>query len=263
VVANCIGPFGRHSLPIAESAVRNGLPYVDPTGEPDYCLTLIHRFADAPTPLIPAVGLSSLLADLAAAVSLREHGPAQTLAFAYRLRGLRPSSGTVRSALDILGEGAVVIRDGVPRRARPGGPAVRFAVPDPLVISRYHPARSIDAYLVTPMPRVTGALLRTTARGCRSPRVRSALEVGLGLLPATMNDQRGRYSVTAFAEGHGTTARCTDVYGLTAAALVRVAVALSSTDLRGVRAPSEALGDPRAAARDLDVQISPGERPSP
>lgn len=185
------------------------------------------------------------------------------MALAYRLRGLRPSGGTARSTLDILGEGAIVIRDGVPHRALPGGPAVRFAVPDPLVISRYHPARSIDAYLVTPLPRVTGAVLRASARACGSRQVRTALDAALRRFPASNVEHPGQYSVTAITEGHRITATCTDVYGLTAAGIVQVAIALTTTGVSGVRAASEVLGDPRTAAGELGIRIGAPEGLSP
>jgi short subunit dehydrogenase-like uncharacterized protein len=78
VLINTVGPFTSLGLPVVEAAVRNGVAYVDSTGEPGFMAEVYRRFGDAPVPLVPACGFDYIPGDLAAAVAARDLGGAVT-----------------------------------------------------------------------------------------------------------------------------------------------------------------------------------------
>jgi short subunit dehydrogenase-like uncharacterized protein len=291
VVVSCVGPFTRFGFPMAEAAVRAGVHYVDTSGEPVFCLRLVDGLDAAArrrgVAVVPAVGGSAVPGDVAAACALGgapEGGDALTLA--YRIRGMRPSRGTLLSEIEIVAGGAVVVDSGVLRRVPAGGPprllpggwGTRMPVPDPVVVSRYCPLPSIEAFLVTPAARVVGRAMRCSERLAGWALLRAALRRLAALLPETGDGRaHGTFSVAATVWGpwgaHTAAAGASDVYGFTARAAALVAGRLAADHDGaavaggGVRAASQvltgagdgAVPDPAAlagAAGDLGLTLS-------
>lgn len=286
-VASCVGPFTRFGFPLAEAAVRNRVHYVDTNGEPRFCLRLL-RELDGPArqagvALAPAVG-GSVAGDFAAAHALGagDLTGARAVTLAYRIRGMRPSSGTLRSEIEITADGAVIVAGGAlvevpaggPVRLLPNGPGVRFPIPDPVLVSRYCPLPSIEAYFVAPLPGVVGRVMRAAERVASRPAVRARLRHLAARLPETDDGcPHGVFSIAGTVWGpwgaRTTTATASDIYGFTARSVVRLAGALASGHPApvgdgGVRAPSQIVDDVEKAAVELGIRLehrvtAPGE----
>lgn len=269
VAVNCVGPFGRFGFPVAEAAVRKGVHYVDTSGEPVFALCLVERLdspaREARVALVPAVGSSALPGDVAAALAVADAPAGATaLTLAYRIRGMRPSRGTVLSEIEITAGGAVVVSDGALHRVASGGPSrllpaglgTRMPVPDPVVVSRYCDIPSIEAYLVAPVAGLLGRAMRGGERLLCRPDVRAALRRAAARLPETDDGRpHGEFSVQATVWGRGgahtITASAVDVYGFTARAVAHVAATLAGgggAASGGVRAATQVLADAADAA---------------
>ena len=264
VAVNCIGPFSRFGFPVAEAAVRCGVHYVDTGGEPVFALRLLERL-DRPARaagvvLVPAVGSSALMGDVAAALAVAgapAGGTAITLV--YRIGGMRPSRGTLLSEIEITAGGAVVVEGGELRqvpaggspRLLPAGWGSRMPVPDPVLLSRYCGLASIEAYLVTPAAGLVGRAVRGGERLLARPDLRAALRRAANRLPETDDGRpHGRFSVQATVWGpwgaRSTTAAAADVYGFTARAAAHVAATLAGgggVAAGGLRAATQVLAD--------------------
>lgn len=284
VALSCVGPFARVGLPVAEAAVRAGVHYVDVAGEPRFCLALVDRLDDAArargVTLVTAAAASSMPADLAAASGLArvDLTGARELTLAYRVRGMRPSAGSLRSVLEIMADGAVIVRDGQLEvvaaggkvRRLPAGPGVRFAVPDPVVVSRHCTLPAIEAFFVTPGAAVVGPSLHASEWVLARPALRNRVRRIADKMP-NLDDghPHGTFAVEATVWGrwgaHSVTATTHDVYGFTARAMTLVAAHLAHREGDGgVRAPSQVVDDVEKAAVDLGLELEhrqfrPGE----
>ena len=285
VVANCVGPATLTGRPVAEAAVRAGAHYLDTTGEPVFCLSLVEHLdgpaRDRGVALVTAAGGSAVPGDLAAACALADARPmGSALTLAYRISGMRPSRGTLLSEIEITAGGAVIVEDGVLRRVPAGGPprllpsgcGVRLAVPDPVVVSRHCGLPSIEAFLVAPAARVVGRALRGAERALGRPELRRSLRRLAARLPETDDGRpHGHFAIDATVWGRfgavTTTARTSDVYGFTARAVVYLAARLADgrgVGGGGVRAPSQVVDDVEKAALELGITLehrttAPGE----
>ncbi len=110
-VINCAGPFAETALPVAEAAIRAGVPYVDVAAELEANLDTLALAAD--TAVVPAMAFFGGLADLLATAAMGDWTTADEVHVAYGLSGWRPTAGT-------LAAGRV-------SRERRGGKRIRFA----------------------------------------------------------------------------------------------------------------------------------------
>ncbi|MEV6445588.1 saccharopine dehydrogenase NADP-binding domain-containing protein [Amycolatopsis sp. NPDC051716] len=110
-VINCAGPFAETALPVAEAAIRAGVPYVDVAAELEANLDTLALTAD--TAVVPAMAFFGGLADLLATAAMGDWTAADEVHVAYGLSGWRPTAGT-------LAAGRV-------SRERRGGKRIRFA----------------------------------------------------------------------------------------------------------------------------------------
>jgi len=249
VLISCVGPFTLHGMPVVEAAVRTGTPYVDSTGEFGFMAQVYERFAGAPSAVVPACGFDYLPGDLAAAVAVEElGGPADEVDVVYRLKGMRPSRGTVQSAA-AAAAGATL----VPRRLSctgPDGPLSAVEVPwgELVTVPRHVPGARVRTGLVAPdlatrvaaaaapLSPLIGALTKATAP--LLDRLAQRLPEG----PADAVRGRAEALVVAEARSRGRSVtvavRCRDIYGLTARLLVESALQVTGT---GAMAPAEAL----------------------
>jgi short subunit dehydrogenase-like uncharacterized protein len=114
VVIHCAGPFQRTSRPMASACLRNGVHYLDITGEIAVFEHLARHDAEAKAAgvmLLPGVGFDVVPSDCLAAHLKRRLPTASSLELAFRsLGGL--SRGTATTAVEGLGKGGAVRRDG-------------------------------------------------------------------------------------------------------------------------------------------------------
>jgi short subunit dehydrogenase-like uncharacterized protein len=207
------------------------------------------RFRDAATPVVPACGFDYIPGDLAAAIAVEElGGAAEEVDVLYRLRNVKPSRGTARTAVGAAGSASMS-----PRRLVVDGPdgqlsaievpwgeqvtvplhvkdaKVRSGIVAPDAVTRAAAATAPLAALVTPLARAAGPLLNKLVD--RLPE-------------GPDEDGRGKAQalVLAAARTGGRTARvavhCRDIYGLTARLLVEASQRIGGS---GAQATAEAL----------------------
>jgi len=251
VVINCAGPFTLAGDALVGSAVVTGTHYADSTGEQSYMKMVFERHGDEAerrgVALVPGMGFDYAPGDCLARLVSRQTEPLEELTMAYALAGFGMSRGTMRSALQMLGGGDTVYRDGAWRPAPSGVNRGNFVFPAPIgrqAVSRY-PAgevitvprhtqtRNVRAVLTTataaPHPLLTPLLpfvMPGVALGLRTP-LRPVLNRAIGRLPegpAEAERRAARFTIVAQAAGlDGSVSsgvlRGTDVYGITAVLL--------------------------------------------
>jgi short subunit dehydrogenase-like uncharacterized protein len=278
-VIDCAGPFVRWGEPVVRAAVESGTHYVDTTGEQPY-MQLVHERYDAPAraagvALVPAMGFDYVPGDLLAHLTAQGLEPLRELVLAYAPQGVKPTRGTLRSALGMLAADSVLYEDGDWRPAPLRPTNGRFAFPEPvgtqpvtrypsgevLTVPRHVRTRkltsliTVETFAGTPkaaplIPLVAPALglaLRSPLRALVEPLLERYPEG-----PSESSRGKVRFTIVALAHGEdGRTRRGTatggDVYALTAVTAVHGAALMATPgyDRSGVLSPASAY-DPAA-----------------
>lgn len=274
VVISCAGPFTYYGAPVIEAALDVGAHYLDTTGEQPY-MRRVYEHLDAPArargvAVLPAMGFDYVPGDLIAALAARGHEPLEALDVAYAVSAVAVTRGTMRSVVEMLAGEGVEYSGGAFREAGSppmgerfdfGGdvgelPVMRYPGGEVVTVPRHVRTRSVQLRWATPpfVPAaqlapllpvavpVVGALLRTP--------LASLLDAVIGRLPEGPEEgarRKSRFTIVAEARGKGGTSsravvRGEDVYGLTAAIIVRGAELLCEDDCDavGALAPAEA-----------------------
>ncbi len=166
VVLHCAGPFSRTSQPMVEGCLRNGVHYLDITGEIEVfeALTVRHEEAKkAGVMVMPGVGFDVVPSDCLAAHLKRRLPTATRLTLAFHgLGGI--SHGTATTMVEKLGKGGAVRRDGkivqVPAAWKTReidfgrGPVTATTIPWGDVSTAFHTTGipDIEVYSVIPAP---------------------------------------------------------------------------------------------------------------
>lgn len=242
-----VGPFGRLGMPVVEAAARNGVAYVDSSGETDFLADVYAKFADAPVPIVPAGGFDFVPGDLLAAVAAGAGagGTVNTVnevAVTYDNGFIVPSRGTLRSTVDILASLEVAPRQR--RVAFPEGTKVAVEVPwgERLTVPRHiRGARVVTSLVVGP---VAAPLFERWA----APVVKRAGPVIAAVVdrvpegPPDPIRRLARFRILAECIGPGgrraAIGEGRDVYGLTARFLVELAQRASGA---GACTPAQAV----------------------
>jgi short subunit dehydrogenase-like uncharacterized protein len=278
LVIHCAGPFQQTSRAMAAACMRGGTHYLDITGEIGVFEALARRDADAKAAgvmLLPGVGFDVVPSDCLAAHLKRRLPTATHLELAFRSLG-RLSRGTATTAVEGLGSGGAVRRDGkiVPspvgsphRKVDFGrGPIDVAAIPWGDVSTAYHstgiPNITVFTHMPQPMLTLTrlsqalGPLLgarpvRDVLRGLvrrQQPGPNDAERAqGLSLLWGEARDDSGRRAATRMRAPEG--------YTLTALTAVLIAEkVLAGQWVAGFQTPSRAYG------ADLIMEVAGVER---
>lgn len=281
-VISCAGPFSLHGEPVLAAAVESGTHYLDTTGEQPFMLTAFEgygrRAEKAGVVVLPAMGYDYVPADLLVALTARGLDSVDRVRIAYH-SPFQPSRGTVRSSLEMVKGGDLEWRDGALRTApqkvsRPDfdfGPPLgqkqmmRFPSGEHVTVPRHIGVRSIEtsmtsesilpsriAGLMPLLARPTGVIMRTPARAAMS-RLVSLMPEG-----AKPEDRDAtRFAIGCEITHPGGTRRGlitgTDVYGLTAALIVKGALTATRGEIErsGALAPAEAF-DPEEFLSGMD-----------
>jgi short subunit dehydrogenase-like uncharacterized protein len=114
VVMHCAGPFSIMGPPMVEAALRNGVHYLDITGEIgvfERCAALADRAKAAGVALIPGVGFDVVPSDCLAA-HLKSRLPSATSLTLAFTGGVGLSHGTATTMVMNIGQGGAVRRGG-------------------------------------------------------------------------------------------------------------------------------------------------------
>ena len=170
VVLHCAGPFVHTAQPMADACLRNGVHYLDITGEIGVFEALAARYAEAKSRgvmLLPGAGFDVVPSDcLAAHLNRRLPGAKRLVLGIQALGGL--SRGTATTMLEGIerGEGGMVRRAGVLTAIPLGsktrqidfgrGPRATVAIPWGDVASAYHSTGigDIEVYMALPEPLI-------------------------------------------------------------------------------------------------------------
>ena len=266
LVLHCAGPFSRTSRPMADACLRTRTHYLDITGEVPVFEALAARDAEARergVMLLPGAGFDVVPSDGLAVHLARRLPGARRLTLAYGGVG-RLSRGTATTAVEGLGEGALVRRAGVLACVPLGwharrvdfGEGARRAITVPLgdVTTAWHSTGIPEIELLFAAPfglRLLARASRVAGPVFRAGSLRRALLARVRSGPAGPSDEerrRGRAFVWGEVEDErGTTMRSllatVDGYTYTAhAALSIVERALAGQAPPGFQTPAKAHG---------------------
>jgi short subunit dehydrogenase-like uncharacterized protein len=272
VLIDCAGPFVRYGEPVLAAAVETGTHYLDTTGEQPYMRMAFERYgpeaARAGVAVVPAMGFDYVPGDMLASLTAAEMGELDELSLHYCWQNFQPSQGTARSALEIIGGGDLEWRNmewveasgGVSRGAyefpAPFGRQRMFRYPsgEQITVPRHLSARNVrvsmnaGAFSSDRLAPIFSATVRPAGLAMRTPLKRLAGAVISRLPEGQTPDQRERMRWMIVCEAkRGEIERKgvisgRDVYGLTAAAIVRGATIAAGKgfDASGGLAPSQA-----------------------
>jgi hypothetical protein len=259
VVVSTVAPFSDNGFPVARAAAELGLGYTDSTGEGPFMRRIIDELdgiaLGSGATLCTGNGAAAFIGDVAMRW-LTDCRADSTGALLYDIRDYKPSFGTTESYLKyIMPGGGARVRDGrvdFEPFASFGGhvaglPGFHSVVPDPLVISRYWPARRIDGLFRAPgylRPLVYAATSLLLWSPLRKLVLKLPLRRWMAYDPAA--DLRSTVTVIAeFRDAAGGVRRRQlrgrAIYPLTGKVLVSTAQAMLQATRRpaGVRAASE------------------------
>jgi short subunit dehydrogenase-like uncharacterized protein len=283
-VIACAGPFLEHGEPVLAAAVDSGTHYLDTTGEQPFMRVVFDdhsaRAADAGIALVTAMGFDYAPGDMIAALAAEGMDAVDEVVIAYCVSGMRPTRGTMLSALGMIEGGDLEWREGelVPG-GRIGGRG-SFEFPDPvgrqrmlrypsgehLTVPRHVPTREVRTMLTaqTVMPpltikRTAPLALPAFQLAARAPILGRGLRTLVRRLPEGPSPEARRHNrfmvvcdVAAGTRRRRGIVRGTDVYGVTAVTTAEGALRCATPGYEGAGAlaPSQAF-DPREFLRSL------------
>lgn len=277
-VLHCAGPFAHTSRPMVDACLRNGVTYLDITGEVAVFEACAARDAEARRAgvmLMPGVGFDVVPSDCLAA-HLKRRLPAATR-LSLAISGLtQTSQGTAATMIENLHRGGLVRRAGRLTPVGLGhetrvidfgrGPETAVAMPWGDVATAYHSTAIPDITVYMAMP--AGMRLGVALAGALAPLlgnalVQRALKAGVQAGPAGPSDeQRARGASHLWGEvvdpaGRRAVSRLRTPEGYTLTALAALEITarvLAGAAPVGYRTPASAYGP------DLILAISGCER---
>jgi short subunit dehydrogenase-like uncharacterized protein len=266
VVIHCAGPFSRTSRPMADACLRNGVHYLDITGEIAVFESLAARDAEASAAgvmLMPGVGFDVVPSDCLAAHLKRRLPAATSLALAFG-GGSGLSRGTATTMAENAGSPGAVRRDGrivpVPPAWRTrtielgGKPRLTVTIPWGDVSTAFHSTGipNIEVYTAAPPATVRSLRLsRYLAPLLRTRWVRARLVAAIRRRPpGPSSEARAGSRAALWGEARDEAGRTVvshlqtpDGYTLTALTAARIAKLVVDGAARpGYQTPSRLLG---------------------
>lgn len=266
VVLHMAGPYVYTSRPMVEACLRNGVHYLDITGELPVLEALAARDTEARARgvmIMPAVGLDSVPSDCLAGHLFRRLPDATHLTLGLQTTGpagLPP--GTQRTMIELAHRTDRVISSGALSAATDGlatrtidfgrGPvtAVRFQAPDPFIAHRTTGIANIEMYVaLSPLLRLGYRLVRALRPVFRSAAVRDLLKRFVTPGPGAEALARSSTHLWAEASAAGGGSAVARLHGpegalvwTTRSALVIVHKVLGGTAPPGFQTPAGAYG---------------------
>ncbi len=242
VLINTVGPFMELGLPVVEAAVRNGVAYVDSTGEPNFMEEVYRRFRESSVAVVPGCGFDYIPGDLAAAIAAADlGGTVSEVGVHYEVRGMLPSRGTARSALGMIGQQRVAVKRRRVMFIDGDRDAIEWPGGERVTIPRHLPGAMVNVTMLVPSLLVPGLAFGAAAMGSLAPLLRGLVNFMPEGPPRGLREM-GRYRILVEAMGPAGRAAVvcegSDPYGVTAQFLVEAAERIAGT---GAMAPAEAL----------------------
>lgn len=136
ILINCAGPFVDLGKPLVNGAIRNGVHYLDTTGEQDHIRWIADK-KDGPAAeqgliLMPACAFEFALGDLGAELAI-DRG-AQKIVIAYAVEQAKMSQGTKKSLLRSLASPGVAYMAGDYVEERTAAHQFRIPLPDGSIV---------------------------------------------------------------------------------------------------------------------------------
>jgi len=286
LVLHCAGPFSRTSRAMADACLRTRTPYLDITGEVTVFEALAARDGearDAGVVLLPGSGFDVVPTDCLARHLKGRLPGARRLALGFEARG-RVSHGTALTALEGLGHGGLVRRNGVltpvPSAWRTRsidfgrGPRKAITIPWGDVSTAWHSTGipEIEVYMAAPwtlrlLSRATRALGPLAGAAWLQRLLRRRVRAG-PRGPSSAERQRGRAWIWGEAVDDGgrravSRLRTPEAYTFTArTCLAAVERVLAGAAPEGFQTPASAFGpdfvlEIEGVERDDDPQEPP------
>jgi len=246
VLISCVGPFALHGWPAVDAAVRNGIPYVDSTGEPTFMAEVYRRHRGSGPALVPACGFDYVPGDLGVAIAAAELGRRpEEVDVVYAMAGGGATKGTAKSGLGI-------VADAKPRLGRlviPGlTTAVRLPWGEEVTVPLHQPQATVRTGIAAP----SWATRVTQVIGPVSPALRPLVRAARPLLERAVDrmpegptaEKRAETSCSTWSVARAgrdearVEVKVRDAYGITARFLVAASQQVEGT---GALATAEAL----------------------
>ncbi len=200
VLINCAGPFTDLGEPVVAAAVKQGVHYLDTTGEQAFIQLVFDRYGEEAKQrgvvLAPATAFEYALSDAAAAVAGRPLEPCDEISITYSLSGFGASQGTKKSVLRVLASEGYLYQDGQFVSVQPGAERRLMHLPSGKKVT----AVSFPGGEVIQVPRHvrTRAVIPLMAVGTGAVYL---LDLGLPLLRALMATPARRLILRAIESG--------------------------------------------------------------
>ena len=271
-VIACAGPFTLHGEPVLEAAVAAGSDYLDTTGEQPFIRLAYDTYgpkaANGGTAVIPAMGFDYVPGDMIAALTATGLGRLDTVRLAYAT-SFQMTRGTMLSALEMIKGGDLRWHDGrlepAPQRVSRGKfdfgpplgaqPMTRYPAGEHVMLPRHLDVRNVETMLSAgsiapgPLADLTPLIARPAGILMRTPIRRAAVSL-ISRLPEGPDEaarRDARFTIACEAEAADGTTRSgrisgIDVYGITAAMIVKGAIASACGDIEasGGLSPAQA-----------------------
>jgi short subunit dehydrogenase-like uncharacterized protein len=282
-VIDCAGPFVRFGEPVLAAAVETETHYLDTTGEQPYMKMAYERYgpgaARAGVAVIPAMGFDFVPGDMIASLTANGMGKLDELSMHYCWLNFTPSRGTARTTLEIISGHDLEWRNMEWVQASGGASRGTYEFPDPvgrqrmirypsgeqITVPRHVFTRNVSATMNASafsserLAPLMGAMMRPAGLAMRTPLKRIAGSLISRLPDGATPEQRERMRWMIVCEAkrgeveRKGVIRGRDVYGFTAAAIVRGATIASRKgfDARGGLSPSQAF-KPQEFLSDLE-----------
>ncbi|MBK5231650.1 MAG: saccharopine dehydrogenase NADP-binding domain-containing protein [Thermoleophilia bacterium] len=281
-VIACAGPFYLHGEPVLAAAAAAGTHYLDTTGEQPFIQLGLDKYgpiaAKNGSAVVPAMGFDYVPGDMIAALTALGMGDLDTVRLAYAVK-MQPTRGTMLSALDMMKGADLEWRGGGLRPAEQsisrgkfdfGGQLgvqamARYPAGEHVTVPRHVETKRVETMLSAssmvpgPLARVAPLIMRPASLAMRTPFKALASKVVNRLPEGAEAEARANSAWTIDCEAiagdrvrRGTISG-KDVYGLTAALLVKGATLAVSGGLRGTGglAPAQAF-EAESFLADLD-----------
>jgi short subunit dehydrogenase-like uncharacterized protein len=265
VVISCAGPFTDVGEAVVREAVREGVHYLDTTGEQGFIRMVFERYAEPArkkgVALVPACAFEYALGDTAAALGASGMAACQEIDVIYSIEGMASSRGTRKSVIRAIAAPGFLLRSNVPVEFRTGALSTRVDLPphgrrraysfpggEVFLVPLHLRAADITTSMVYPVPLLVMKLFSIIGPSL----MRSALadwflrRIDKGQFGPTWAQRAAtRFTILCLVRGDARSRRVvvqgTDPYGLTAVVAARVAEVMGQNEFNSGGALSPAM----------------------